>query len=190
VKRELRPYLILVCATILADQLSKYFIRHFMLPGESVQVLGDFFRFTFVYNRGGAFGTLLGNSLFYIIMAIAASIFIVMYLIKTDSKEKFAKIMLSLVVGGAIGNNLIDRVSFGQVVDFIDVDVPNITIPPFSIASFHFEGYQILRWFTFNIADAAITVGLIGFVIYLAVKEHTDKKIVAGGEPEMPSQIK
>jgi signal peptidase II len=161
-----------------------------MSPGESVQVLGDFFRLTFVYNRGGAFGIVLGSYLFYTIMAIVASIIIVIYLLKTDSNEKFTKFMLSLVVGGAIGNNLLDRVLLGQVVDFIDIDIPDITIPPFSLFSFHFEGYQILRWFTFNVADAAITVGLIGFIIYLAIKDQAEKKANQSNGIELHPEVK
>lgn len=122
-------------------------------------------RFTFVYNQGGAFGLKLGNIIFYSVMSFAAAVIIIFYMIKTKNTNKIVTAILALVVGGAIGN-FIDRIAYGQVVDFIDVNIPDIRIPAFSF----FGGYELFRWYIFNIADMALTVGLIGFIVYLLIK--------------------
>ena len=92
-----------------------------------------------VRNTGAAFGSFksLGSS-FFIIVAVAAIIFIV-YLLMKRAYNTFG---LSLILGGAIGN-LIDRILYGQVVDFVD----------FFIGSYH--------WPAFNVADSALTIGII-----------------------------
>jgi signal peptidase II len=169
VKRELRPYFVLALIIALADQISKILIRHNLLPGDSVQVLGDFMRFTFVYNQGGAFGIRLGNIIFYSVMSFAAAVAIIIYMIKTKNTDRIVMTILAMVVGGAIGN-FVDRVVYGQVVDFIDVNIPDIKIPQFSLSFFHFSGFDLQRWYIFNIADMALTVGLVGFILYLIIK--------------------
>lgn len=164
-KPELRPYFILALLIALADQISKILIRQYLLPGDSIEVLGDFLRFTFVYNQAGAFGIKLGNIIFYSVMSFAAVVVIIVYMIKTKNTDKIVMAILALVVGGAIGN-FIDRIAYGQVVDFIDVNIPDIIIPAFSF----FNGFDLYRWYIFNIADMALTVGLIGFIAYLLFK--------------------
>lgn len=165
VKPELRPYFILALLIALADQVSKILIRQYLLPGDSVEVLGDFLRFTFVYNQGGAFGIKLGNIIFYSVISFAAAVVIIVYMIKTKNVHKIVMAILALVVGGAIGN-FIDRIAYGQVIDFIDVNIPDIRIPAFSF----FGGFELFRWYIFNIADMALTVGLLGFILYLLIK--------------------
>lgn len=163
---ENRPYLLLVVFIILLDQLSKLFIHAELAPGETMQVLDDFLRFTFVYNRGGIFGIDIGNVWLYTLLSMLAAGVVVVYFLKIANRHKFAKICLATVFGGAIGN-LIDRIAHGQVIDFIDVNIFDIVLPPFTILSIHFDGFALYRWYIFNIADAAITVGLIGFIAFL-----------------------
>lgn len=164
-KPELRPYFFLALLIALADQISKILIRQYLLPGDSIEVLGDFVRFTFVYNQGGAFGIKLGNIIFYSVMSFAAAVIIIVYMIKTKNTNKIVMAILAMVVGGAVGN-FIDRVAYGQVVDFIDVNIPDIRIPAIS----YFGGFELFRWYIFNIADMALTVGLVGFIAYLLIK--------------------
>ena len=183
-KPELRPYFLLALAIVFLDQLSKITIRSYFVPGESVQVLGDFLRFTFVYNQGGAFGIKLGNYLFYSMAAILAAAVTVYYLIKSQDSGFWPRFILAMVIGGAIGN-LIDRLAYGQVVDFIDVDMPNFNIPEFTFVGLRFYGYEIQRWFTFNIADSAVTVGLTGFVIYML---FGDRPKTEPADPVQPEQ--
>jgi signal peptidase II len=170
VKNELRPYFLLILLVIVVDQLSKLYIRLTLVPGESRQILGDFLKFTFVYNPGGAFGISIGNFWAYTFISLLAVAVVIIYFLKVPDDDRFPKICLAVVVGGAIGN-LIDRIAYGQVVDFIDVNVIDIVIRPFKILFYHFPGFSLYRWYIFNVADAAITLGLIGFIIYLLFQD-------------------
>jgi signal peptidase II len=136
-KRALSVALI-VLAIIALDQVTKYLIVNSLSLYDSIEVF-PFLHIVNVRNTGAAFGSFksLGSS-FFIIVAAAAIIFIVYLLVK----RVYNTLGLSLILGGAVGN-LIDRILYGQVVDFID----------FSIGSYH--------WPAFNVADSALTVGII-----------------------------
>ena len=136
-KRALSVALI-VLAIIALDQITKYLIVNSLSPYDSIEVF-SFLHIVNVRNTGAAFGSFksLGSS-FFIIVAVAAIGFVV-YLLMKRTYNTFG---LSLILGGAVGN-LIDRVLYGQVVDFVD----------FSIGSYH--------WPAFNVADSALTVGII-----------------------------
>jgi signal peptidase II len=175
VRRELRPYLALALSIVLFDQITKSIIRITFLHGESKQVLGDFLRFCFVYNQGGAFGVKIGNYLFYTVLAISVAILATIYLFKSNIQHRRDMVFLALVIGGAIGN-LIDRIFLGKVVDFIDIDIIDIVIPSFSFLFFKFKGFELYRWFTFNIADAAVTVGLLGLIFHIILKDNPSRK--------------
>ena len=144
-----KPFSILFVApiVIILDQLSKYFVLRFLQPFESLEVF-PFLHIVHVQNPGAAFGMFRNMaSHFFIVISVAAVIFII-YLLK---KRVYSPLGLSLILGGAIGN-LIDRVLYGKVVDFID----------FSIGDFH--------WYTFNIADSALTIGVS--IIILSMLLH------------------
>jgi signal peptidase II len=181
VKLEIRPYLALTFIIILADQLTKIYINAKYTVGHSERILGEFLSFTFVYNSGGAFGLNFGSFWFYTFLSIIAIVVILVYFLKTPDKQKIAKLCLALVTGGAVGN-LLDRIIHGQVTDFIDVNIPDIIIRPFTLFSFDFPGFELYRWYIFNIADAAITVGLIGFIIYLMFQDKFDPDILSDNQ--------
>lgn len=136
---------------LLADQVSKILAVQYLaetLSG-SVEVLGRFLMFTLVYNEGGAMGTNLGSSNYYLIASLLILLFLLYYVYLARSDRVLAN-TLAFIAGGAMGN-IIDRIRLGQVVDFIDVDIPDISL---------FD-YSLQRWWTFNIADAAITCAII-----------------------------
>ncbi len=174
---EYRPYLISIVSVILIDQLSKLYIHAKFVPGETIQILGDFLRFTFVYNPGGAFGINIGNFWVYTIISMLAVVIVIIYFVKVPSTDKIAKYCLAFVVGGALGNQ-IDRISYGQVIDFIDINTIDVTIPSFSFLGLEFTGFQLYRWYVFNIADAAITLGLLGFIIYLLIQDKLGHQLL------------
>lgn len=131
---------------VLLDQATKLRVRHTMELRESVPVLGDFFNITYVTNPGGAFSFALGqgqaNRLFFIVVPFIA-LFVILYMIR-KLEDRLQLVAYYLVIGGAVGN-LIDRIAYGEVIDFLDVDF------------FFFTSY---RYPVFNIADSAITIAI------------------------------
>lgn len=104
---------------------------------------------TLVYNQGGAMGTNLGSSTYYLIASSLILLF-VLYYIYRHSNQRGLSLTLAFIAGGAIGN-LIDRFRLGEVIDFLDVDFFDI----------NFLGYHLQRWYAFNIADAAISCAIV-----------------------------
>lgn len=150
---------------IFLDQLSKIWIKNNYSLYESQNILGDFLRFTYVENPGLAFGIRIGSLklLVTIISALIAS-YLVFLLYNSKELIYIERLSLSLILGGAIGN-LIDRIivyipnsGYNGVVDFIDV------------------GLIDHRWYIFNIADSAVTIGIILYLAYSIFFE--DKSII------------
>ncbi|MCK4353038.1 signal peptidase II [candidate division WOR-3 bacterium] len=143
--------IIIVTLIILGiDQLTKWLVlKH--LSMHSIPVIGNFMRFTLVQNFYGIFG--LKFKIPFIPLTILAVC--VLYVILC----KFKVLALSLILGGALGN-LIDRIRFGAVIDFLDF------------------GIGKLRWFTFNVADAAITIGILWLLIASFKKKN--KSYISG----------
>lgn len=135
------------------DQATKYAIMGAMTQGRahSKEIL-PFFNLTFVTNPGAAFSFLANadgwQRWFFIVIAIVASIYLIMEMRRVQRVERWISIAYALILGGAIGN-LYDRVVWGEVVDFLD---------------FHWYGASFPA---FNIADAAITIGATMMVIDL-----------------------
>jgi signal peptidase II len=146
---------------VIADQVSKAWVLANMVEHTSRAVLGDFFMLSLVYNEGGAMGTRLGPSGYYLGMALLILPLVLFYIYR-NRFVRLVSIPLALIAGGAIGN-LIDRIRLGRVVDFLDVDFFDI-----SIGSFH-----LYRWWTFNIADAAISCAIVFLVAYMFINRQT-----------------
>ncbi len=133
----------IVLSVIVLDQITKRLIMSGLKLYDSIELL-PFLHIVSVRNTGAAFGSLKGmGSWFFIVVAVVAIAFVCSLL----AKRLYNSFGLALVLGGAIGN-LIDRVLYGKVVDFIDV----------SVGSFH--------WPAFNVADSALTIGII--IIFLS----------------------
>ncbi len=138
--------------TLAIDQLSKVLVRAHLACGESTAIVPRFFALKRTENSGAAFGLLREWS--GILVFIGSFVVIILFgLRKERSKSRLAAVSLGLLLGGALGN-LIDRIAFGCVTDFLD----------FSIAI----GARTYSWPTFNIADIAITAGIILFM-YCAI---------------------
>lgn len=145
--RRFKYVFLISLVIIVLDQITKHLVLKYMNPFESIEIF-PFLHIVSVRNTGGAFGMFksVGSTLF-IAVSVMAIIFVIWLLIRT--KEGYFG--LSLILGGAIGN-LIDRLRYGWVMDFID----------FSIGKFH--------WPAFNVADSALTIGVI--VVLLSSQLH------------------
>lgn len=140
-------WLWLAVTVLLLDQATKQLALAQLMLHEPVAVL-PFLNFTLVFNKGAAFGFLSSASgwqnVFFIVVALVACGVILTLLRQT--RERLFAVALALVLGGAIGN-LVDRLIYGYVIDFVDVY------------------YQSWHWPAFNVADSAITIGAILIVI-------------------------
>ncbi|HWR83104.1 MAG TPA: signal peptidase II [Candidatus Deferrimicrobium sp.] len=147
--RKLTLPLFFLLLTVAVDQLCKLWAVDYLADKTSVEVLGQFVMLTLVFNEGGALGTSLGSSTYYLISSIAILIFVLYYIYAHRQTARVAY-PLAFTAGGAVGN-IIDRLRLGRVVDFIDVDFFDIDL----------LGYHLDRWWTFNVADAAITCSIL-----------------------------
>jgi len=150
--KEHRLVAFLFLFTLISDQISKLFVVKNLFVGESIKVL-PFFNIVHVRNKGVTFGLLSGN--LQPIVFIVLSLIIIGFLIDYARKNKNYRPFISLIIGGAIGN-VIDRVIYGSVVDFLD---------------FHLGRYH---WPAFNIADSTIVIGVfvLFFISYLEEKNE------------------
>ena len=151
--------IIIIVAIIALDQWSKWAIKTSFNLYQSKPVIQDLLHFTYVTNDGMAFGlSFPGGKHVLLIMTILLTGFIVGFLWKEKNGHPLIKYGLALILGGAIGN-LIDRLLYGKVVDFLDLMIGN----------FH--------WYIFNIADSSVTIGMILFIIH-SIYIEPKKKIM------------
>lgn len=181
--------LLLSLCIVITDQLTKLLIKGGVIPlihiqvkgmsyGQSIDVFGDFFKLTFVENPGIAFGIDVGDTskLFLSLFSLIAALGILYYLWKSKDQRLIVRIGLACILGGAVGN-LIDRtfygvfynyapLFYGKVVDFFNVDFFDFTL----------FGRTYNRWPIFNIADAAVTIGVVLLILFHRTIPEDDKK--------------
>jgi signal peptidase II len=128
-------------AVLVADQLTKAWLTSFLQPGQSTPVMGDLVRLVFSQNRGGLFGFFQGQAIVFAAFSLIVIGLIVAYHAR-GGRDAWLTLTLGLLLGGALGN-LVDRIRFGYVVDFVDAGIGD------------------WRWYTFNVADAAISTAIV-----------------------------
>jgi signal peptidase II len=141
----LHPLMALVAAVLVCDQLTKYLLLHHLPLHTARELIPGFFNLVHVRNTGAAFSLLAGantawRQIFFVTVSILALGAILFLLARTNKEDCWSRRALVLIFSGALGN-LVDRLRFGEVVDFLD---------------FYLGGYH---WPAFNIADSAITIG-------------------------------
>ena len=146
-------------AVLFLDQLTKWLSLDFIEPFQGISVIPGFFNLVLVFNRGIAFGILNRSDpglscLLLSAMTLLVIATIIIFFLKMKDAQKWPVFSLSLIVGGASGN-LADRLHHGYVIDFLD----------FYIKSYH--------WPAFNVADSAVTIGTILFLISISKGENT-----------------
>jgi signal peptidase II len=153
---------------VVLDLWTKQWATRTLAFQQPVEILGPFLRFTYTRNSGVAFGLGAGLPLPYYLFSLAAVAAILYLFFKQRVQGPLRQLALALVMGGAIGN-LVDRIRFGEVVDFIEI------------------GYGRWHWPVFNVADSAVTVGVILFAItwprhHEAQQDADAEPVGAGGE--------
>ncbi len=157
---------VIIVLVLILDQVSKYIIKTSMYLGESFPVWGNFFRITYVENPGMAFGFRFSNSTLFMVLSIVAGILVLYYLYRIRNESWILQLALSWITAGAIGN-LLDRFIYGRVVDFLDFEFWDISVSSFDVLGFHFPGYAMTRWPVFNVADMAVSGGMIILIAYI-----------------------
>lgn len=144
--------------TMILDQVLKFYIQQTMRLHETIVVIPGFFHLTYIRNPGAAFGLLAnqGNGFRFVFFGITSLVAVVLLgtlLYKTPQDQWMMPLAISLVLGGALGN-MLDRLRFGEVVDFLD----------FFMNDFH--------WPAFNLADSAITIGVTILLIHFFLERQ------------------
>lgn len=127
---------------MILDQLTKIAVQQWMTLYQSYPLLGDVVQFTYIRNPGAAFGITFGGRWLYLVLSVIACAVMIYYLVRLPAGERRGRYAMMIVLGGALGN-LIDRALYGEVTDFIDI------------------GAGAYRWPVFNVADSAVTIGII-----------------------------
>ena len=160
----------LAIVVVILDQLSKYVASASLEMHQPIAVM-PMFNWTLMHNPGAAFSFLANESgwqrWFFSVIAVVVSVVIVLWIKRLEQHEKWQAIALALILGGALGN-VIDRIWLGYVVDFIQVY------------------YQQWYYPAFNIADSAISIGVVMIIIdsireYRDEKKNTEKQVKKNG---------
>ncbi len=148
-KRQYLFLLAIIAIILFIDQITKYIISTKMQLNQSIQVT-PFLSLTYITNTGVSFGSFQGYNLLFIIITTLFILFIIYYLPYFETKILPA---IALVLAGAIGN-LIDRILYSHVIDFIDFKI----------------------WPVFNIADSSITIAAVWIIIVIFFKKEKDQE--------------
>jgi signal peptidase II len=186
-------------AIVLADQATKLLVKGFTLPlfnyyhqgmqaGQSIPVIGDFLRITFIENPAMAMGIDIGSPLYRTIFTLAVSLGLLYYIYHIRKEPFIIRLTLAMILGGAIGN-LIDRIFYGvifgeggwfygKVVDFIDMDFFDI-----NFMSVHMDRFAI-----FNVADTFISVGIVMLLLFHQKFSKAGKQVADGTNGETKTE--
>lgn len=154
-------FLPLAAAVVVVDQLSKLWLTGLLEPGERREVVGDLVRIVHGQNSGALFGLFQDQALLFGLVSLVVIGLIVGYH-ATSGRQPLLSIALGLLLGGAIGN-MLDRFRLGYVVDWVDI------------------GLGDLRFYTFNVADSAITGAILLLLLLALFGDRLQRR--SGGDP-------
>ena len=162
--RRLALVALVAVVVFVLDRVTKIAVESTLAVGASVDVLGEWVRTSHVTNSGAAFGLLPERTTFLSILSVAAVFAIVFHYRRLAADSRLIAVTLGMQLGGAFGN-LVDRIRQGYVVDFVDVGIPGG-----------------LRFWSFNVADSSIVVGIIGVTVLLWFQERARSGVAATRE--------
>lgn len=157
---------LIAIAVVLLDQISKHFVCLHLKPIGSVPIIDGILNFTYVENRGAAFGILSDNRAVFMIFSVLIIVVLSFATVKFQGQSKLFDVCMGLIVGGGVGN-MVDRAFLGYVIDFVD-----------------FCAFDFWKW-VFNIADSAVVVGCILAIIFVIF----DKKTATFGQTDNKTDV-
>lgn len=143
-----KKLIIITILLLLLDQISKVLVTKYINLGSSISIIPSFFDLTYIENTGAALNILSGKTLLLISISLIALIYIIKMVLKTNISNNLQLLTYSMLISGVIGN-VVDRIFYGKVIDFLS----------FHIASYNFP--------VFNIADSLIVIG--AFLLILSI---------------------
>ena len=135
-KKGLKDVCILSLLFLIADQMIKIILNNRMIVNQTVVIIKNFFSITLVHNEGAAFSILIGSRYLFIIIGIIAIIGILYYIKKTDFIDNVDLFIYSLFIAGVLGN-LVDRLVYGYVIDYLSFNFGNFFFPIFNFADIY-----------------------------------------------------
>jgi signal peptidase II len=157
--------LLLGLGVLILDQLTKQAIRNHLVYGESRPIIDGFFNLVYVRNDGAAWNILSGHGIILILISVSVLVLLFVYR-RSFLQEQFShRILLGLLIGGIAGN-LVDRIRFGWVTDFLD----------FQFGSYHYP--------SFNVADSAICIAIGLYVLTNLLQKPDDDNKAGDGDAE------
>lgn len=154
--RTYKTFGVLSLCVIIIDQISKVLVLRYIAPNTYIDpppipLIPKFFYLVHIHNTGSAWGFFSGNNVLFILLAIAALVCLFIFRQHLELSRRPTDFIFGLIAGGICGN-LIDRIAHGYVIDFLDVHLP------------------FYRWPAFNVADAAITIGVTLYCYFAIFK--------------------
>ncbi len=160
-------FILLVIGTVVLDQLTKYWVLQSLVPIGAYKLIPEVLHFTYVENRGAAFGMLADHRWVFMVISTLAILALVVYVCIARPKNRFEIVSLAFIAGGGIGN-MIDRIFRGFVVDFIDV--------------------TCINFYVFNVADSFVCIGCGMMFLYLLLAEIGEKKAKKSAVADVPAE--
>lgn len=148
--------ILIIVLCIAADQLTKICAAANLKDISTLPIIENIFHFTYVENRGAAFGILADHRWVFMILSVVGIAAIFVYLTVTKPKSWWMRLALCFIVGGGVGN-MIDRIARGYVIDFIDC--------------------RFINFYVFNVADSFVCVGCAMFIIAVIIDEVRERKL-------------
>ncbi len=177
---------VVAAVVLVLDQASKWWVEA-TIPGGGVAYpiasIGQYFNFLHAYNTGAAFGTFRGSGWVFSTVAVIVIGFIIYFNTQLPAQARLARWALGLMMGGAAGNNLIDRFRLGHVTDFIHINLRPL------VENYPRLDFAILDWPIFNIADMAIVSGVITMVVLMWREEQFAAEQQATLPPPPPPPV-
>lgn len=157
---------VIALAVVILDQVSKLLVVNYLKPIDSITLIKNVLKLTYLENTGAAFGTFTDNRVVFMTLSVLIIAVLAFVVWRFHGQNKLFDICMGLILGGGVGN-MIDRIRLGYVVDFID------------FCAFDFWKY------VFNIADSAVVIGCMIAIVYVIFDKKSlssDKKTEAEGE--------
>ena len=148
--------ILIIVLCIAADQLTKICAAANLKDISTLPIIENIFHFTYVENRGAAFGMLADHRWVFMILSVVGIAAIFVYLTVTKPKSWWMRLALCFIVGGGVGN-MIDRIARGYVIDIID--------------------WRFINFYVFNVADSFVCVGCAMFIIAVIIDEVRERKL-------------